>query len=213
MKKILTTLFVMGVVASAQATSYDNRNFFDPAQTHINASNPNDTRLAEEIRDQLGTGWFSRGFDTVTFNVNDGAVVLQGTVPTAEDKANLENSIKGIDGVRSLKSSLTVQGQPAEDLKAQSKLLDPSEVQKIVQQFPQDKFATPEDRLLNAKIRYATSVGFFFNSFKNVRLNTRNGAVIVEGSVDSAKDQQKLIDAIREIHGVQGVTSSLNFAK
>lgn len=214
MKNLIATILSMGVVISAQAADYSDRNFIESTPEHFNASNPSDTRIAEEIRDQLGTGWFSRGFDTVRFNVTDGAVTLQGTVPTVEDKANLENTIKGLDGVRSFNSSLTVQGQVApEEFKASAPELTASQLQKIYAQFPQDKFATPADKLLNAQIRNAVSIGYLWNSYDSIRLNTRDGAVILEGTIGNAKDQDKLINEIREIHGVQSVKSSLHFSK
>lgn len=81
----------------------------------------------------------------------------------------------------------------------------------VTSQFPQDTFATPTDKVLNTKIRENTSIGHLWNSYKGVKLNTTNGVVTLEGTVDSIKDQQKLVDAIKKIDGVKTVNSSLNF--
>lgn len=77
------------------------------------------------------------------------------------------------------------------------------------QDFPQDNFATAADEQLNKKIRDNVSKGWFTNSYKDISLNTQNGLVTLEGTVNDFNDQQKLIMEIQKIDGVKGVRSNL----
>jgi osmotically-inducible protein OsmY len=78
-------------------------------------------------------------------------------------------------------------------------------------QFPQDISATPADKQLNMKIRDNVSAGYLWNSYETIRLNTTDGNVTIDGTVDSLQDQQKLVDGVRKIDGVKNVTTNLNF--
>lgn len=198
MKKLIALLMSFGIVASAQAADFTpatNTSIFN-ATTAANAVTDED--ISHDVQDELKSGWFSKGFETVTFKVTNGIVVLQGSVPTTDDKIKLEKAVRNIDGVRSLNSELAIQDVKEGD---ETKL----------NAFPQDTFKTPADQQLNFKIRDNVSTGYLWTSYKDVKLNTSNGAVVLEGTVDSPKDQDKLLDAIRSIDGVNAVTSQLTF--
>lgn len=75
--------------------------------------------------------------------------------------------------------------------------------------FPNDNFATASDEQLNKRIRDNVSRGWLWNNYKDVSLNTQNGLVTLEGTVDDMNDQQKLIMEIQKIDGVKGVRSNL----
>ncbi len=57
------------------------------------------------------------------------------------------------------------------------------------------------------------SRGWLWDSYKDIRLNTTNGVVSIEGTVDSLNDQQKLIDEIQKVEGVKSVKSNLRIVK
>lgn len=87
------------------------------------------------------------------------------------------------------------------------------EMHKVQKDFPQDKFATPSDQMLNTKIREEVSLGYFFNSYKSIALNTNNGVVTLNGTIKNAEEAQKLIAEIKKINGVKAVNSQLQFTK
>ena len=87
------------------------------------------------------------------------------------------------------------------------------EMHKVQKEFPQDTFATPSDQMLNTKIREAVSLGYFFNSYKSIGLNTSNGVVTLNGTIKDADEAQKLIAEIKKIDGVKAVNSQLQFTK
>lgn len=75
--------------------------------------------------------------------------------------------------------------------------------------FAQDTAATAADAQLNKRIRDKISKGWLWDSYKEVILNTANGVVTLNGTVDSVDDQKKLVNEIPKIEGVRSVISQL----
>lgn len=75
--------------------------------------------------------------------------------------------------------------------------------------FPQDRYKTSADEQLNKTIRDKVSKGWLWDSYKEVSLNTSDGVVTLEGTVDSVNDQKKLTNEIQKIDGVKSVKSDL----
>jgi osmotically-inducible protein OsmY len=174
----------------------------DGYRNNVNNSNISDQDLTKKIQDKIGPGWFSKGYDQVSFQVNDGIVTLQGSVKTASDKGKVEREVRNINGVRGLNSQIAVQDSSSRD---NSNSRDNQQ-----KEFPHDKAATSADDQLNKKIRDNTSRGWIWNSNRHVSLNTSNGVVTLEGTVNSANDQQKLLNEVQKIEGVNEVRSNLN---
>ncbi len=156
-----------------------------------------DQQLAQEVRDEIKAGWFSKGYDQVSIEVNNGVVAIKGSVPTWSDKAKLEKQIRNIDGVITLNSQLIVQEPMSKS------------TMKDMHKFAQDTYATSADDQLNKKIRDNVSSGWVWDSYKDVSLNTANGVVTLKGTVASMDDQKKLMDGIQKIDGVKSVKSEL----
>lgn len=267
MKKLALVLLSFGFIAGTHAANY----FDTTSRTTSNAQSAiSDNEITQEVNGLLEDGWFTSGYKQVTATVSNGIVTLQGSVPSQDDKIQLEQDVKSIDGVRSLKSQLQVSptatnGQTTtstqsyngqtirngQNLRGQDlRNIDRSATQQFnrnapaLQQFnrnapagqqfnrngqqtpnmnlqitetttdfPQDSYATDTDKRLNAKIRNTTSDGYFWDSYTDVKLRTKNGVVFLEGSVDSLEDQQELINAIRKIDGVKSVKSNLSLVE
>lgn len=71
-------------------------------------NNP-DFRLAEKVRDALKGGFFSSGYDTVSFDVSNGVVILRGTVERISDKKDVEDRVKNISEVKRVDNQISVQ--------------------------------------------------------------------------------------------------------
>lgn len=69
-----------------------------------------DQKLSGQIQDSLRSA-FSTKYNNVKVSVNNGNVILQGTVPTQEDKTALEQKVRNMDGVRNIDNKVTVQAQ------------------------------------------------------------------------------------------------------
>lgn len=149
-----------------------------------------DRRLNVKIRDKI-TGWFTNDYKNISLNTSNGRVTLEGYVETDKMKSKLADEVRKIDGVASVNDQ--VQVRPSSESK---------------ETYPQDRFSTESDRRLNVKIRDKIT-GWFTNDYKNISLNTSNGRVTLEGSVDSDKAKNKLADEVRKIEGVTSVTDQV----
>lgn len=67
-----------------------------------------DSQLKEKIRDKFKGGFFSRGYDNVQFQVNNGKVTLTGTVEKDSDRNDLSEKVNKIEGVKSIDNQVTV---------------------------------------------------------------------------------------------------------
>jgi osmotically-inducible protein OsmY len=153
-----------------------------------------DQELIKKVHDKISSGWLAKGYEKVTTQVFNGSVTLQGSVPTWDDKEKLEKEIRNIEGVKNLNSQLRVEQNTRDN---------------SPRQFPQDTYANSVDDQLNKKIRDNVSAGWFVNSYKEIALHTSNGIVTLDGTIDNADDQQKLVEDIQKIQGVKAVRSNL----
>ena len=69
-----------------------------------------DEQLNQRIRDVVSRGWLMDSYKDISLNTTKGIVTLDGTVKSADDRQDLINKIQKIDGVKSVKSNLTVKG-------------------------------------------------------------------------------------------------------
>jgi osmotically-inducible protein OsmY len=78
--------------------------------------------------------------------------------------------------------------------------------------YPQDKFQTPADQELNAKIR-SKITGWVWDSYPDVIVHTANGVVTLEGFVATPKDKEDVVNAIQKVEGVKSVKSNLKIGE
>lgn len=187
----LAVVLSLGSAASIQAAMHDSA-------TTTTVSVQKDQELAKKIQDKIGEGWFSRGYEKVKVEVNNGDVTLNGSVNSVSDKEKVQKEVRNIDGVKKLTSNLTVEQK---------------DHSKVANKFPQDTFATSADEQLNKKIRENVSEGWVWDSYKGVSLNTNHGVVTLKGTVKNVDDAQKLVKEVQKIDGVKEVKSNLTFEK
>ncbi len=197
---IICSMFLAAVCFNAAAIAEDSfrQNTFYTT-TEKTTATISDQDLAKKIQDKIGSGWFSKGYEQVGVRVNNGNVILQGTVKTAGDKEKLDKEVRNIEGVQSLNSQVTV--------------ADTTTNSKEERSYPNDTYATAADEQLNKKIRDNVSRGWLWNSYKDITLSTTNGVVTIRGSVADASDQQKLLSEIQKVDGVKTVQSNLTINK
>ncbi len=153
-----------------------------------------DQELARRIKDKIGSGWFTKGYEDVTVDVKDGVVTLGGAVKTDSEKEKVEKEIRNFEGVNKLNSKITVR-EPSGKANERA--------------FPQDVSSSPVDEQLNKKIRDNVSRGWLWNDYEDVAISTVNGVVTLKGSVDDHSDEQKLVEEIQKVEGVKSVKSNL----
>ncbi len=161
-----------------------------------------DQRLNKKVHDTLTGGWFSKGFQDVSYDVNGGHVTLRGTVDSQENKDQVDNSIKKIDGVTGVTNEITV-------VKAGSKGYTDEQLLNSEKKYPRDTATGTDDRQLNARIRDKLSLGWFSKNSETVVIRTANGTVIITGTVEKPEDVQKVTDQVKAIEGVNNVNNQL----
>ncbi len=161
-----------------------------------------DQDLNKKIQESLSSGWFSKGFQNVTSNVNNGIVDLKGSVDTIENKNKVEDSVKKIEGVKQVNNQIIV-------AKESGNTYSDADLQASEKKFPQDGATTPQDRQINAKIRNKLNNGLFSKGNETFTIKTNNGAVTITGNVKTLADVEKLSDQFSDIQGVKSVNNKV----
>lgn len=71
-------------------------------------SSSSDQEISKQLGKTLTSGWFSKGYQDVTYDVNNGNVTLSGSVESDKDKIKAEDAVKKIDGVKSVTNQINV---------------------------------------------------------------------------------------------------------
>ena len=95
-----------------QAYQRDNGAPASSYQGQPGAAQSNDQRLTADIQDSLRSR-FSDKYNNVQVTVNNGNITLRGTVASEDDKADLEEKVRDMDGVRSVNNQVTIQNSQA----------------------------------------------------------------------------------------------------
>ena len=198
-----------GGMYQAQGGAYQN------AQKRAFAS---DDQIAKKVHNILGSGWFTKGYQNVTFDVTNGVVSLRGSVETSDDKKKIENNVKKIPGVKQVNNEITVTAEKAALSYYQPPMMsdgmdsdDPEDTTKAATatKYSKDFAATDSDKQINEKIRDKLSGGWFNKGYDNLVIRTTNGIVTVSGTVNKFDDIQKVSDEIKKVDGVKSVNNQL----
>lgn len=183
-----------------QRTDRNDRN-----PTNYNTGYISDQDISKKIHDAIGSGWFSSGYENVTFELYNGNVTLKGFVDTLDGKKQVEDEVRKIDGVKQINNQINVNSQK---MPYDQRANHASDIEEYKTKFPNDKAMSDSDRVLNAQIRDKLD-GWFTREYLMIVLNTSNGVVTVSGTVDNYDDIQKITKAIQETNGVKNVTNRL----
>jgi osmotically-inducible protein OsmY len=182
-------------------TQYDQQQPRQGQYDNRDQQRNSDQEIHKKIQDTLSSGWFSKGFQNVMFDVNNGNVNLRGSVDTLDDKNKVESSVRDIDGVRQVNNQITVTPDTTRS--------SGDSRNQYAQKYPQDTAANQQDRDLNAKIRDKLSGGWFSKGYETIVIKTTNGVVVLSGTVDRIEDGQKIANDIKAIEGVKSVNNQL----
>ncbi len=67
-----------------------------------------DEDINNDIKSTVGTGWFTKGYENVSFSVNNGVVTLTGSVNSQDDKDKLQDSLSKLKGVKQINNQILV---------------------------------------------------------------------------------------------------------
>lgn len=199
MKNTIYCAVTMSLVATgfSIAQSYDssNRYYVESVETSYS---PEDQVIARKITDTLKGGWFSKGYETITFSVHQGNVELNGTVEKEEDRKKVEDAVRKIDGVRNIHNQISFSRTPA----AKDDRKDD------MNKYPQDRYVTPLDRKIATNVRDSLSSWFSSNP-EFLAVYVDNGNVMIRGYVTNLKEREKITEKLKEVDGVRSINNQM----
>lgn len=98
----------------AYATSFpEDSKGSDQSNNNNRQRNPQeiDQTISQKVHETLSPGWFSRGYEKVTYQVQNGTVLLRGFVNNEDDLRDINEKISKINGVRNIENQIIVQMQ------------------------------------------------------------------------------------------------------
>ena len=204
---------------------YDQTTDLTNTYTNDNQRMMSDSDIIKKIQDSYAEDWNSRGIQEVTFVVNNGDVTLNGFINTVNERRDVENDVRRIEGVKKVDNLIAVtEGDLNFKFRSSSKTYDDDTCNDVVKMdsydysepqlqsyekiFPQDTWETLDDRQINAKIRAILSGGWLPKGGQTFVIKTSNGFVIVTGTVEIPEDIQNISEVIKKVKGVKSVNNA-----
>lgn len=199
----------------ARNMNNDNDDYDDNDDGDDTASS--DLAIFKKAQSALSSGLFSSGYEHVFFDVDDGYITLRGTVDTAENKDKIEKNMKDIEGVKGVTNKITVTDKHKNLDKNADKIDDKTRTNpnadKMIKEYPQDSAASQQDKELNAKIRERLASWLSSRNVEAMMIKTKNGEVIILGTVEKPEDVEKVNYQLKDIQGIKNVDNQLKVKK
>jgi hyperosmotically inducible protein len=188
--KVFATLLLLGGLALGQSQSSNNtQQSSSNAQLAMRPAtqNPDEQRIAKEVRHELVMLPYYSLFDDLEYSVNGGTVTLLGSVTNPTLKSDAENVVKRIEGVTQVNNQI--------------KVLPPS---------PMD------DQIRRQVARAISNQGglyrYFMGAVPSIHIIVDNGHVTLKGVVDNQADDTQAKLAANQVPGVFSVKDELQIA-
>jgi osmotically-inducible protein OsmY len=165
-----TAMAQLGIISRAVTTTMDVR-----TKAEVTADAEISTTANKRLLDDKGSEW--SGVKILVFAQH---VVLAGAVKTDAVKKRVNEVVKGVPKIRTLKNELQV-----------------GDVGSLTKD-------TATDTEINARLTAAKGIGSV-----NMRWNTTGGRVVVMGVAESKEESALALKTIREVDGVKSVVSHL----
>ncbi len=195
MRLLATTLLLCGLVFGHSQSSSQSRS--SPSQSSNNNSaqlamrpamqDPNEQRIAKEVRHELVMLSYYSIFDDLEYQVNGDTVTLLGSVVNPTLKSDAEHSVKRVEGVSRVDNQI--------------KVLPPSPMD--------DRIRRQVARaIFNQDGLYRYSMG----ALPSIHMIVDNGHVTLKGFVDNEMDKTQARIAANQVPGVFSVDDQLQVA-
>ena len=130
--KLLVIMLILGLAAPLAAAqnnpnagtkspgylNYSNRTVtvLDPTgapqdESQDYAETNADRIINKKIREKLGGGWISSGYDTIGLKTTQGNVTITGTVETTSEVQKITDEVRKVDGVKNITNNVTVRSK------------------------------------------------------------------------------------------------------
>ena len=144
--------------------------------------------IEQDVRHEILMVPYIGVFDNPSWSVDNGVVTLSGEVTQPVDKHNLEQAVKGVEGVTRVENNIEV--LPLSTFDDQIRV-----------------------RTLRTLLRTAPLDKYFQGVQPSIRIIVKNGHVTLDGVVLNNADRQFAFMAANQVSGVFSVTNNLHAEK
>lgn len=198
--------------AMEQRNPYQPQPYFQN-QPRTNVGNQQvilDQEISRNIHDILTSGQFSRGFQNISFEVQNGNVLLKGYANTPENRNRIEAAISGVNGVHQVDNRIFLdRGYPSSPTPN-----NPNTPAKAMGTTGVTAAKGPvTDQALNSAVQEQLNSAWLSDSAKDVKASVSFGVVTLEGTVNSPEDKEKVEESLKKIQGVRLVKNRIQVAQ
>jgi hyperosmotically inducible periplasmic protein len=200
---ILVLCLALGFMAACNENSSRAEQKDNPNQIGATKDARSDTAITAELKGKITDSELLDNTD-ISVDTDHNVVTLSGEVATAEQKAHAEDLAKNTTGVLSVNNKLAINPD-------KSKGLTETAGEKTKEGYDETKGALGNARITSeVKLKFAAD-----DTVKalNIDVDTSNGVVTLNGTVNSKAELQKAIQLAKTVDGVKEVKSNLTIAK
>ncbi|HEY7161207.1 MAG TPA: BON domain-containing protein [Acidobacteriota bacterium] len=200
---ILVLCLAIGFMAGCNENNSRAEQKDNPTQVGSTKDTRSDTSITAELKGKITDSDLLDNTD-ISVDTDHNVVTLSGSVATAEQKAHAEELAKNTTGVLSVNNKLAINPE-------KSKGITGNAGEKTKEGYNETKGALSNARITSeVKLKFAAD-----DTVKalNIDVDTDNGVVTLNGSVNSKAELQKAIQLAKSVDGVHHVKSNLTIAK
>lgn len=221
---ILSGILVLCLAVGFMAACNENRSGAEPDKANPNQVASNETRtdtgITAEVKAKITDDELLDNTDVSTETEN-GVVTLTGTVKTEAQKTRAEEIARNTKGVVSVNSKVVVDPnyssltdktkEAAKEVEQKTK-----EVAKDAEQKTKEGYSETKEALGDARITSEVKLKFAADDTVkalNIDVDTDNGTVTLNGTVNSKKELDQAIRLAKSVEGVKHVKSNLQISQ
>lgn len=200
---ILVLSLALGFMAGCNENNSRAEQKDNPTQVGSTKDARSDTAITAELKGKITDSDLLDNTD-ISVDTDHNVVTLSGSVATAEQKAHAEELAKNTTGVLSVNNKLAIDPD-------KSKGMTGTAEEKTKEGYNETKGALSNARITSeVKLKFAAD-----DTVKalNIDVDTNNGVVTLNGTVNSKAELQKAIQLAKSVDGVHHVKSNLTIAQ
>ena len=217
---ILVLCLAVGFMAGCNENSSRAEQKENPNQISTTEAR-SDTAITAELKGKITDDELLDNTDVSTETEN-GVVTLTGTVATEAQKTRAEEIAKNTNGVVSVNSQIVVNPSTSSSLEEKTKDAakkveqTTKEVAKEAEQKTKEGYSETKEALGDARITSEVKLKFAADDTVkalNIDVDTDNGVVSLNGTVNSKKELDQAIRLAKAVDGVKKVKSNLQISQ
>lgn len=200
---ILVLSLALGFMAGCNENNSRAEQKDNPSQIGAAKDARSDTAITAELKGKITESDLLDNTN-ISVDTDHNVVTLSGEVATAEQKAHAEELAKNTTGVLSVNNKLAINPESSKGITGKA------------EEKTKEGYNETKGTLSNARITSEVKLKFAADDTVkalNIDVDTDNGVVTLNGSVNSKAELQKAIQLAKSVDGVHHVKSNLTIAQ